>query len=84
MTEFTTKEALARIAVVTPAPHLRSEIDRWFELPTGLYAATVVPLPRLHRGNGRGADEPRAGAADGHLRRSSSWLGSARRRSGRG
>jgi hypothetical protein len=42
MTEFVTHEALVRIADVTPAPHVRSEIDRCFELPTGLYAATVA------------------------------------------
>jgi hypothetical protein len=42
MTEFTTQEALSRVATVTPSPHVRSEIDRCFELPTGLYAATVA------------------------------------------
>lgn len=42
MTEFATQETLARVAAVTPAPHVRSEIDRSFELPTGLYAATVA------------------------------------------
>jgi hypothetical protein len=42
MTEFVTHEALARVADITPAPHVRNEIDRCFELPTGLYAATVA------------------------------------------
>jgi hypothetical protein len=42
MTEFTTQEALGRVAVIKPAPHVRSEIDRCFEIPTGLYAATVA------------------------------------------
>lgn len=41
MTEFATKEALAQVAAVTEAPHVRSEIDRSFELPTGLYVATA-------------------------------------------
>ena len=42
MTEFATREALAQVAAVTDAPHIRSEIDRSFELPVGLYAATVA------------------------------------------
>ena len=42
MTEFTTREALAQLADVTDAPHIRNEIDRSFELPVGLYAATVA------------------------------------------
>ena len=41
MTEFVTREALENVAVVTRAPHVRSEIDRSFELPTGLYVATA-------------------------------------------
>jgi hypothetical protein len=43
MTEFATREALARIADVVGAPGaaVRSEIDRSFELPAGLYIATV-------------------------------------------
>lgn len=44
MTEFTTRQDLAQHAVVIPenpafAP--RQDIDRSFELPTGLYVATV-------------------------------------------
>jgi hypothetical protein len=47
MTEFTTREALARVAEITEAPPahseiIRTEIDRSFELPVGLYAATVA------------------------------------------
>jgi hypothetical protein len=42
MTEFTTREALVQVAVVTEEPGLRREIDRSFELPTGLYVATVA------------------------------------------
>jgi hypothetical protein len=47
MTEFVTRETLTQIAAVTDAPHVsteswRTEIDRSFELPTGLYAATVA------------------------------------------
>jgi hypothetical protein len=47
MTEFATREAIAKVAAVTPAPpvagpHVRSEIDRSFELPTGLYTTTVA------------------------------------------
>lgn len=46
MTEIVTREALAQVAAITEAPRvaedtIRSEIDRSFELPTGLYAATV-------------------------------------------
>lgn len=42
MAEFITREALDKIAAVVPAPHVRSEIDRSFELPTGLYLTTVA------------------------------------------
>lgn len=42
MTEFTTREALAEVAEIKAAPYVRSEIDRSFELPVGLYAATVA------------------------------------------
>lgn len=42
MAEFVTREALTKIAAVTAAPHVRSEIDRSFELPTGIYGATVA------------------------------------------
>jgi hypothetical protein len=42
MTEFATKEAVARVADVVDAPHVRSEIDRTFGLPTGLYVGTVL------------------------------------------
>jgi hypothetical protein len=42
MTEFATREAVARVAEVREAPNVRSEIDRNFGLPTGLYAATVA------------------------------------------
>jgi hypothetical protein len=45
MTEFTSREALAQVATVRAAPpaafEVRSEIDRSFELPTGLYLATA-------------------------------------------
>ncbi len=43
MTEFTTRQELARIADVTAEPAVaRHAVDRSFELPTGLYAATVA------------------------------------------
>lgn len=42
MAELISKEALAHVAAVTDAPHIRSEIDRSFELPTGVYGATVA------------------------------------------
>jgi hypothetical protein len=47
MTEFVTRETLAKVAAVVPAPHVsdqlpRAEIDRTFELPTGLYLATAA------------------------------------------
>lgn len=50
MTEFITREALVQVAIVTEAAQLapdrreivRSEIDRSFELPTGLYLATAA------------------------------------------
>lgn len=45
MSEFATRDALRTAAVIVPAPaanpHVRAEIDRTFELPTGLYAATA-------------------------------------------
>lgn len=45
MSEFVTREALHTAAVIVPAPTtqplVRAEIDRTFELPTGLYAATA-------------------------------------------
>ena len=47
MTEFTTRQQLARVAEIVPAPTrqpfaVRNEIDRGFELPAGLYVATVA------------------------------------------
>jgi hypothetical protein len=49
MSEFLAREALAKTANVVPAPRphesgtgVRSEVDRSFELPTGLYVATVA------------------------------------------
>lgn len=47
MTEFVTREALTQVAEITAAPPahseiIRTEIDRSFELPVGLYAATVA------------------------------------------
>jgi hypothetical protein len=46
MSTFVPRDALRSAAVIVPAPvvaapHVRDEIDRTFELPTGLYAATV-------------------------------------------
>jgi hypothetical protein len=49
MSEFLAHEALAKAANVVPAPQphagetgARNEVDRSFELPTGLYVATVA------------------------------------------
>jgi hypothetical protein len=42
MTKFGSREALAQVATITDAPHVRADIDRSFELPTGLYVATVA------------------------------------------
>ncbi|MFT4026202.1 MAG: hypothetical protein QM676_05310 [Novosphingobium sp.] len=46
MSEFVTRDALRTAAVIVPAPaaaapQARDEIDRTFELPTGLYVATA-------------------------------------------
>lgn len=45
MSEFVTRDALRTAAVIVPAPIAspapRREIDRTFELPTGLYLATA-------------------------------------------
>lgn len=44
MTEFATRQELARVAEVVTEPGqpvIREAIDRSFELPTGLYVATV-------------------------------------------
>lgn len=43
MTQFATRQDLTRIAAVVPEiPAPRQAIDRSFELPTGLYIATVA------------------------------------------
>jgi hypothetical protein len=47
MTEFITRENLARVAAVVAAPqpvqpHVREAIDRSFELPVSFYIATVA------------------------------------------
>lgn len=44
MTEFTTRHDLARVADVVAEPGKRppTTVDRGFELPTGLYVATVA------------------------------------------
>lgn len=44
MTQFATRQELAKVAAITAAPEqvIRTEIDRSFELPTGLYVATVA------------------------------------------
>lgn len=45
MSEFVTRDVLRTAAVIVPAPaaatQVRAEIDRTFELPTGLYVATA-------------------------------------------
>lgn len=45
MSEFVTRDALRHAAVIVPAPataaQVRTDIDRTFELPTGLYVATA-------------------------------------------
>ena len=42
MSKHLTRELVARQAVIVPAPKFRHEVDRTFELPKGLYAATVA------------------------------------------
>ena len=42
MSKHLTRELVARRAAIVPAPKFRHEVDRTFELPKDLYAATVA------------------------------------------
>ena len=42
MSKLLTRELIAEQAAIVEAPRKRHEVDRTFELPKGLYAATVA------------------------------------------